>query len=162
MECKRPFFVGLGVFCGLFLVSLVFYLVIAYGSVERVLFFPRENSSTLAGELRVVPDKRGKEEDIRILISELLLGPAKLDLSRVVPRGTRLNSVLLRKGVLYVDFSNDIFLGRKESELSFDEMLAAVRKTILFNFKRIKSIIISIEGQIPGSLDGEEAGRNRA
>jgi hypothetical protein len=60
MEIKRPFYVGLGLFAGLFLVSLLFYLMLERGSVERVLFFPQENSSTLVGELRDLPDKRGR------------------------------------------------------------------------------------------------------
>jgi spore germination protein GerM len=152
MEIKRPFYVGLGLFAGLFLVSLLFYLMLERGSVERVLFFPQENSSTLVGELRDLPDKRGKEEDIRVLIDELLLGPETLHLDKIAPRGTKLKSLILRRGILYADFSDTIFLGEKVSELSFDEILQTMRKTILFNFKGIKSIIITIEGQIPRSL----------
>ena len=104
MELKKPFFVGLGVFFGLFAVSLVFFLVLRIGRVQRVLFFPKEGSTELYGELHNLPRRRSRESNIELLVSELLLGPVTLHLDRVFPRGTALNSLILREGSLYVDF----------------------------------------------------------
>ena len=44
------------------------------------------------------------------------------------------------------------YLDRKVG-LSLEEMISTAKKTILFNFKRIKTIIITIEGQVPGARE---------
>jgi len=114
---------------------------------------PTDRDTELRQSLANVQDHFYRTKTVaQDMIDELLLGPETLHLDKIAPRGTKLKSLILRRGILYADFSDTIFLGEKVSELSFDEILQTMRKTILFNFKGIKSIIITIEGQIPRSL----------
>lgn len=146
------------------IIALIFLLVICLSAVQyiylkdklerRVLFFPTVSSARLVGEERLVPLKKG-EAAIRILLDEIILGPVLPDHVRILPKETRITSLLWRRDSVYVNFSNHILLTRGEINYSYEEILHAIGNSILFNFPGVKRLYIFIDGQIPRIGAGE-------
>jgi len=148
-------------------IALIFLLVISLSAVQyfyckdklerRVLFFPTVSSARLVGEERLIPLKEG-EDAVHILLAELILGPVLPNHVRILPKETRVSSLLWRKDSVYVNFSNHILFAGGEVISSYAEILHAVGNSILFNFPRVKHLYIFIDGQIPriGAAEIEE------
>ncbi len=136
---------------GLFLISMVFYLFSNTRSERRVLFFPDEMNRIIKGETRSLPLYDTEEENIALLVKELLLGPEYIYYGNTVPQNSKLNTIILRKDTLYLDFSIDLILEDSECSLEYDEIINLIKKTVIFNFKHIRTVNITIEGQIPAS-----------
>jgi hypothetical protein len=132
-----------------FVLSLLLYLGTGTERVRRVLFFPDAESGKLAGEEHFVPRTRGTEESVRMLVKELLLGPASYELGRLLPRSVKLRSVSLRERVLYVDFSTDLVLDAAAAPLGLAEIVQGVANNAYFNFPRLRGVYIFVHGQIP-------------
>ena len=140
-------------------IALIFLLVICLSAVQyfyckdklerRVLFFPTVSSAGLVGEERLIPLKKG-EDAIHLLLAEIILGPVLPNHVRILPKETRVTSLLWRKDSVYVNFSNNILFTGGEINYSYADILHAVGNSILFNFPRVKNLYIFIDGQIPG------------
>ena len=101
-------------------IALIFLLVICLSAVQyfyckdklerRILFFPTVSSTRLVGEERLIPLKKG-EDAIRILLAELILGPVLPNHVRILPKETRVTSLLWRKDSVYINFSNYYLVG---------------------------------------------------
>jgi spore germination protein GerM len=87
-----------------------------------------------------------------MLMAELLKGPSTKELSRILPEGTRLNSVEVASQIAYVDFSQEMTQGNFGSEA---EMLAiySIVKT-LKQLPEIQAVQILIEGERTDTLWG--------
>ncbi|HSV56163.1 MAG TPA: hypothetical protein VLH39_03535, partial [Magnetospirillaceae bacterium] len=97
-----------------------------------VLFFPRSVDFRLEGERRaVLSGGYGLEENARNIVEELLLGPWDMQRVAALPRGTRVEEILFRRGRLFVDISEDAVFAREPSLIVGIE---AVRRTLSFNF----------------------------
>ena len=139
----------------LILISIMFFLlifsVIMYSYVDnnlvrRVLFFPDKNN--FSGEIRQLPEQESQEENIKVLINELILGPYSIDHHRTVPEKTRLHSILLRnKSTLYIDFSADLIVSVHEHGIVCSDMLKLIRKNLKYNFPILEEITLSVDGQ---------------
>jgi len=140
-----------GLFLFFFALSLALFLLFADNHQEVVLFFPNDSNHRLTGESRVIPRHGTIEENLTTLVDGLILGPEKLQHDRALPRATQIRSLMLRKGVLYIDFSPDILFPEQETSLGFIESLTAVKKTITFNYPEIDRILITVDGQEPKS-----------
>jgi hypothetical protein len=150
--------------CSAIIIALIFLLVICLSAVQylyckdklerRVLFFPTVSSARLVGEERLIPLKKG-EAAVRILLAEIILGPVMPNNVRILPRETRITSLLWRKDSVYVNFSNHILFPGGKINYSYVEILHAVGNSILFNFPRVKHLYIFIDGQIPGIGTGK-------
>lgn len=132
-----------------FVLSVLLYLGTGTERIRRVLFFPDSGSGKLAGEEHFVPRARGTEESVRMLVKELLLGPASYELGRLLPRSVSLRSVSLRERVLYVDFSTDLVLDEGVVPLRLGEILQGVANNAYFNFPRLRGVYVFVHGQIP-------------
>ncbi len=139
----------LGVWTLSLLLALFLFFFIHDKQVERVLYFPLYNEAELEGELRRLPKKANREDDIELLVRELILGPFDIHHSRVLPKDTDVESLLLRKGRVYVDFSLDPVLKKEGSILSLAEQIAALERTIRFNFPSVEDIMVTFSGQSP-------------
>ena len=114
---------------------------------KAVLFFPRSQNLTLAGESRpVLPGGDGLEGSARNVVEELLLGPADSRFLPVLPKDTRVRETLYRKGRLYVDLSEEAVFARNPP---LPLGLEAVRKTLRYNFPTLGGIILTINGREP-------------
>lgn len=133
-----------------FLVSFGIFLVKGKADVERVFLFPDVKSAALKGELRRMRNTGPLEDRILAYLEDLVLGPTALDHTRLLPGDTKINSVLFRGDKAYVDFSRGfLFLDENEIPLSYGEILSIVGRSIRFNFRKVKEVIITIDGQEP-------------
>lgn len=143
-------FAAIGLALSISLLSLAF----ADPSSEAVFFFPSSRGSALKGELRDLPRRRGAEARAELLASELLLGPSASGLSPAFLPGSRLESVLYRKGRLYVDISAEAALAAP-ADLKMG--LAALRRTLRMGFPWLKELKLTIGGREAYS-EGIESG----
>lgn len=139
---------GLLLLC--FLFSLGFFLADGRKEENRVFIFPSVRTGELAGETRRMRNTGLQEERIRAYLEDMVLGPLALNLARLLPESTKVNSVLLRGDRLYVDFSREmLFLEEEETPLPFDRILPIIEQSVKFNFRRVKEVIVTIDGQEP-------------
>jgi hypothetical protein len=137
-----------GLLAALLAFSLAFYFAGGHW-VRRILFFPETTSRKLAGETRFLPRRGGLAGNVRLLVEEALLGPTLPLHGRLLPRTTRLQTVLVRKGNVYISLSQGILRQDKECPFNPQEALEALGTAIRFNFPRIRSLNLLIEGQVP-------------
>ncbi len=108
---------------------------------------------TIDGKSLVVEDRMLKradamkalETDIIRYTEETLLGPVSPDLMPLFRRGTRLNSLLFRDGIVYADFSEDAALPPEGGTVL--NSFRTLRNGILRNFSSVKDARFFIEGQ---------------
>ncbi len=139
---------GAGALAFLLAISLALFLAGGHWA-RRVLFFPETISRKLAGETRYLPRRGGLEGDVRLLIEEALLGPALPLHQRILPRSTRLQTVLVHRGTVIVSLSEGILRQDPECPFSPLEALQALGTLIRFNFPGTRSLQMLIEGQVP-------------
>lgn len=128
---------------------------------QRVLFFPRVIDAGIQGETRFLPVRGDIEADTRLVLEELILGPANLRLSNIVPLGTELRLFMVRDDRVFIDLSTDVVLDRANVRTSLQEAVALMVRTLQFNFPVLGDIEITVGGQVPGYpyFRGEETGR---
>lgn len=136
------------IFLFVFTLSLVLYLVSPDRKARRTLFYPKLFTHKLSGETHFLPLKQDKEKNIEALVEELILGPLDPEHRRALPRKVKLDSLLLREGNLYLNFSKELLSLDSEAPLSLEEMLMAVTNTLIFNFPNLKQVHCFINGQI--------------
>ena len=138
---------GASLFLFLLLVSLVLFLT-GRPWARRTLFFPQISSAKLVGETSFLPRRRSLDQDVQLLVEEVILGP-ELPMHRpLLPRETRLISVLARQRRVYLSLSSGI-LRPGQSPFEPEAALQALSNVILFNFPRIRRLELLIEGQVP-------------
>ncbi len=140
----------LALLVGTLLVSAVFFLVFRSPLHYQVLFFPDLRSGELSGERRMLPRLSNGTDAARQLVEEIILGPVDIQHSRVVPRSTTIRTIMLHDKVLYLDLSTDI-LHEIEDESAFLEIKNAFEHTIRFNYRTIREIVFTVDGQEPGA-----------
>jgi hypothetical protein len=106
-------------------------------------FYSTETGSELVEE-RMLPLPRDREEKIRFYAAEALLGSAMRDALPLFPRDTRLESLLFRDGVVYLDLSGIAALPVEGGD-SF-RSLSALRGGIRRNFGFVKDVRLFIAG----------------
>lgn len=143
----RTTLLAAGVYFGSLLVSVLWFFLFPLDFEQQVLFFPDTVSGRLRGEVRLMPKQKEREAEVAQLIDELLLGPTGIQSTRLFPRDVFRNSTLISGEVVYADLSIEaaIFPG----DIPLEEALFAVRKSILYNFRRFSSVVITIGGQVP-------------
>lgn len=113
------------------------------------MFFPGTVSSELTGETRVIPRFDSTEENIRVLVEELILGPTSIYNSPFLSESTELQVFMVRDGVVYIDLSAGMLFSGSDVHLSVRESLSALRRNISFNFPNVRDIVITINGHLP-------------
>ncbi len=172
MDIPKNVLISGVLFFGTFFFSLGSFIVERYSTERRLLFFPEHIQRTITGEVRPVVKRDSVEENVEILLHELVLGPMDIKHSRLVSQEARIKSVLIREGIAYVDFSYDILQTGEDVKIGYDEGLSAIKRAILYNFRGLKDVVFTIEGQIPGEpvfifkedkkkATGEKAGKKR-
>ena len=149
------------VILALLLISLLLFYLRGDRRAKRVLFFPEssfgrsynerrgEQADRLYAEVRRLPLRGSAQEDIRLLVEDLILGPVDPMHVRLVPRETRLIGLIWKRSALYVNLSAGILADDDESELSLQRKLQGVVNAILFNFPFVRRVHLFIEGQVP-------------
>ena len=137
---------------GVLAASVVLYAVDGYPWTRRVLFFPRFGTIQIDGEERYLPKRATLEENVELFLKELVLGPKEHGHLRLFPPEVRIESVLLRDRVLYVNLSEDALFKKGSVPLNVDEMVQAAGNNVLFNFRNLKDVYIFVDGQIPANV----------
>ena len=152
---KRAIAASGAVFLVLLLASLALFFTGRHWA-RRTLFFPEISSTRLAGETRFLPRRPTLEGNIGLLVEEAILGPEMPMHRPLLPRQTRLLSVLARQRTVYVSLSYGVLVPGSDSPFSPEQSLEALSTLILFNFPRVRRLELLIEGQVPrgGSVFG--------
>ena len=132
------------------LIAVFALSLLAWAFLDRqssyVLYFPDHRGKTFGGELRDLPWRSTAEDRAELLVSEFLLGPRDPRLLPALPPTTRLVSILLRKGTLYVDLGEETaLLPRPELE----KAILALRKTLNLGFRQAGRLVVTIGGWQP-------------
>ena len=80
------------------------------GLVRRTFVFYSFIGREIVVEDRILHRSSDRETDIRRYVEEVLLGPVSPDLAPLFPLDTRLNSIMYRDGLVYVDLSESAAL----------------------------------------------------
>ncbi|MCL2719857.1 MAG: GerMN domain-containing protein [Treponema sp.] len=130
----------IGILC---LVALIDYINL--GVARRTFLFYTTNGENVVVEDRMLKHSRSKEVDIIRYVEETLLGPVSHNLLPLMPRGTKLESLLFRDGVVYANFSDIASLPPAEG----GETLKNFRtfySNILRNFSYVNDVRFFIDG----------------
>ncbi len=119
--------------------------------LKQVLLFPLDNGNGVNAELRMIKKYKTKEVRIAHTVKEMLLGPAILELDRIVPLGTKLQSLILNDQTLFLDFSKDFFQMDSGLSFPFSDRIDLIKRNLKFNYPFLKEVVITINGQLPGS-----------
>jgi hypothetical protein len=144
----RPLVLG-AAFLGALLFSLLLFLLPGNGKVVRVLFFPAQTGRGIVAEERLLPRHHILEQDVAELAEGVLLGPTRHDALRIFPRGGSVLSSLVHGRTLYIDLSARLLVEDPEVPLKGEDALAALARSIRFNFPRVRQIVFFIDGQSP-------------
>ena len=96
-------------------------------------------------ETRMLPKIQGMELSIQRYVSEALLGPMNANSAPLFPRGTRLNTLMLRDGIVYVDLSESAALPLPEGRDVFLSLLT-LNQGIRRNFPSVRDVRLFIGG----------------
>ncbi len=137
----------LAVLAALFLVS---FAVWAIGDKfeEAALWFP-DSRGTLRGEIRQIPNSRGAEARAELVASELLLGPKSNFLLPAFAPGIKVESVLYRKGRLFVDISPEAALTDPKDPEALKRGLAAMERSLRAALPGMRRLVLTIGGTEP-------------
>lgn len=128
-------------------IAILFYVLAPPARVERTLFFPGAIEPALTGEMRLVPRAADLRENVEIVLEELILGPVSIESTRVLPRTSSINLVAVSDDSAYVDLSEEFVLDEEGLNLTFDERVAAVERSVLFNFRSLEDVVVTVGGQ---------------
>lgn len=137
---------------GLLVFSLVYYAAQPRGMVRRVFWFPDATATSFQAEWRRLPERDTPHEAVHLYLAELFLGPARLGSESFVPPGTALRSVVLDdQGHLFVDIVGGALLDPENTGRSLEEVVEIMQRNVLHNFRFVRSVRVTVEGQAPGA-----------
>jgi hypothetical protein len=122
---------------------------IILGLVRRTFVFYAIDSSAPVVEDRMVKRAGSRENDIARYVEEALLGPVSLDSAPLFPKGTRLQSLLYRAGVVYAGLSELAAMPAALPEAGGAGVftgLAALYGGVRRNFSSVKDVRLFING----------------
>lgn len=117
---------------------------------EAVLYFMEmtETRFKLGTETR----KFARQPEAEDLLQELLKGPQKETLQRIIPEGTRLLGIRVEEGIAYIDFSPEITAANYGAEA--ESVLINSIVYTLTQLEEIEAVQILVEGKIVPTLGG--------
>ncbi|RDV83393.1 GerMN domain-containing protein [Ammonifex thiophilus] len=120
-------------------------------SRKVTLYFADKEARYLIPEEREV--KVGRQPLERVVVEELLRGPASPELCPTIPKGTRLLSLEVKDGIAYVDFSREFKLNHPGGSAAEIMTLYSVVDS-LAHLGTVKRVQFLLEGQKKDSILG--------
>ena len=123
-------------------------------TIKIVLFFLSEEDTYLHPEEREIPADSSIVRQAKRTIEELIKGSQSGLISPFPPETELRELYVTKKGVAYVDFSEDIvekYLSGSSAEIS---TIYSVVNSLTYNFRSIEKVFILIEGQEKETLGG--------
>jgi len=121
------------------------------GRNQYVLFFPLDSMKGKNAEIRNIFRSSDASHKMDLFVHELLLGPEVLQMNPFIPSGTKLKASIIKDDTLYLDFNKDFINEIPGMPISYAEKINYIQENVRFNFPQIKEIVVTVEGQIPGS-----------
>jgi hypothetical protein len=113
---------------------------------DAVLYFPKGQGTSLRGEIRSLPKTGRSEARAELIAGEVLLGPITPGLRPAFPTGVRVESTICRRGVVFIDLSEDAALS-EPAALKLG--LAAMQKSLRAGLPLVHRVRITIGGVEP-------------
>ena len=112
------------------------------------LYFYDTTTKNLAAEIRQIDSKKLLEKPEQILIEMLINGPQSNseNLQKLFPENSNLIDTKLENGILYINFSNNIFDDEKNDDEKNNLLIESINKT-LSQLNEINEIKILINGE---------------
>ena len=123
-------------------------------TIKIVLFFLSDEDTYLHPEEREIPADSSIVRQAKRTIEELIKGSQSGLISPFPPETELRELYVTKKGVAYVDFSEDIvekYLSGSSAEIS---TIYSVVNSLTYNFRSIEKVFILIEGQEKETLGG--------
>jgi hypothetical protein len=86
---------------------------------------------------------------LELVVQELILGPTEIRHGRLLPRGTKISSLAVEGYIVYVDLSPDMVFGEQEVRVGVEEGLRGIKESLLYNFRWLEDVVLTIGGQEP-------------
>ena len=125
------------------LVSLILYFSKDFGK-SYMFIFPQADENKYIVEKRFLKENPASDE-ITYYVDELLLGSSMERTKKIVTPGTKVLSCFERKGVLYLDLSDNL-LHMGKNVLDIQEGFELIELNVKKNFKQINSIMFFVNG----------------
>jgi len=115
---------------------------------RRTFAFPTIKAGVESVEIRILPGRGGAENRVTRYVEEYLLGPSSVESAPLLMAGSRLRSLLLRDGVVYVDLSREAAVPFGDRpDLRAD--LAILADGLRRNFPFVRDVRFFIQGRQP-------------
>ncbi len=115
---------------------------------RRTFAFPTIKDGAPAVEIRILPGRGAAENRLARYVEEYLLGPASVESGPLFTPGSRLRSLLLRDGVVYVDLSREAAVPYADRP-DLRESLAILADGLRRNFPFTRDVRFFIQGRQP-------------
>ncbi len=109
-------------------------------NTEIELYFVDKTSDVISKEIRRIDARELIDNPYKYVINLLMEGPKDENLYNPIPKGTQVNSVILKKNTLYLDF-NEEFLNSNDTDSIY------IILNTMYQFNEIESIKITIDGE---------------
>lgn len=110
------------------------------------LFFLNKETNTLEKEIRTIDARELIENPAKKILELLIEGSSNNDYIKTIPEGTKINNIIIDKGVATIDFSEEFIaeenLGKEKEEI----IIESIKKT-MSQLVEINSIKIIINGE---------------
>jgi len=117
--------------------------------VRRTLFFPDLLSDEIHAEERVVTRRAAQSAAVKLMLEELILGPADINSSRVLPKSSSIDALFINDGTLYIDLGIRAIAESPDVRVHFRDSLALLERNVLFNFRSLREVVVTVDGQVP-------------
>ena len=131
----------------LILVPLLSWAIFPPRRVWRTMYFPGVIEDRVSPERRALPRGGGRIHQIELLLEDLILGPVSIEKASLISPETSVNTVMVHRGNLFIDFSEHAMMDEDEMILNFSEAAEVLKRIIDLNFPGYGEIIISIRGR---------------
>lgn len=138
----------IALYAALFLISFLLYLFIPSGEFRVVAFFPDAVNGQIRGEEHFLPYSRNSEARVEEFVRHIMLGPKEVWNASIFPKETKILGLVVGKNSVYVNLSREAFLSN-DININFLTSLDIFKKNIMFNFRQIKKVYITVEGALP-------------
>lgn len=144
------------------LIIIIFLLILYIGIFRNTgyysrLFYPDINSAELVVEKRLIIKKNSTEDQIREIIEELMVGPISPDINNPFSKEAKLLSCWVIDDVVFLNLNREAVLNIDSKLIKLSKgyhlFLESFVDTICFQFKKIKSVKIFIDGKEYNYLD---------
>lgn len=110
------------------------------------LYFFGKQTAKLEPEARQIDARELLNNPYQILINLLIEGPKNDELLKVIPDGTKLNSIEIKNQIVYVDFSEEFITNQNLGEEQEKIIINSILKTLI-ELNEVNGIKILINGE---------------